>query len=278
MKYSSKKLNKFTNKKSIKKIYKGGHSIPKIIHLIYIDFGSGKKLEDNIKYLTCYNRYKTLEKLGFEIKLWDDKISQELIDEYGGIFKEYYDDVNNYKYNVKKCDLLRFLILYKYGGIYSDLDIYYLKGIDQIVNNPQFYILEGDNPCISFFGSHAKNYLLLEFAEYMTERYMEIAKTPNLNEYYSKWKLKYILSYLKWYYKKWLNTPELKDNIHENTAMLCNEEINDEYFVETVNKCVENAANTDYKILIFWATGWQKIDYSIKPKNKNNKYHIAGYY
>ena len=34
----------------------------------------------------------------------------------------------------------------------------------------------------------------------------------------------------------------------------------------------------DYKILIFWATGWQKIDYSIKPKNKNNKYHIAGYY
>ena len=83
----SRKLNKITNKKSIKKNYKGGNSIPKIIHLIYIDFGTGKKLEDNIKYLTCYNRYKTLENEGFEIRLWDDKTSQELIDEYGGIFK-----------------------------------------------------------------------------------------------------------------------------------------------------------------------------------------------
>ena len=275
---SSRKLNKITNKKSIKKNYKiGGNTIPKIIHLIYIDFGTGKKLEDNIKYLTCYNRYKTLENQGFEIRLWDDKMSKELIDEYGGIFKEYYDDINNYKYNVKKCDLLRFLILYKYGGIYSDLDIYYLDGMNDIVSNEQYYIFEADKPCISFFGSNSNNPYIIEFATYMIERYMEISKTPNLNDYYTKWKLKYILIYLKWFNKKWLTTPELKHNIHD-IAMLCNEEINDEYFVETVNKCVKNSLNTNYKILIFWATGWQKIDYSKKPKNQNNKYQIVGYY
>jgi len=276
-KNSYRKLNKLINKKSIKKNYIGGNLIPKIIHLIYIDFGTGKKLEENVKYLTCYNRFKTLEKDGFEIRLWDDQMSQELIDEYGGIFKEYYDDVNNYKYNVKKCDLLRFLILHKYGGIYSDLDNYYIKGIEEIVKHEQYYVLHNKKPCVAFFATKVGNQHLYEMAKYTVERYMHIAKTPNLNEYYSKWKLKYILMYFKWFNKKWLNTQELIENTH-NDAMVCNEEINDEYFIETINKCVQNAINTDYKILIFWATGWQKIDYSIKPKNKNNKYHIAGYY
>jgi len=271
-KNSYRKLNKLINKKSIKKNYIGGNLIPKIIHLIYIDFGTGKKLEENVKYLTCYNRFKTLE-----IRLWDDQMSQELIDEYGGIFKEYYDDVNNYKYNVKKCDLLRFLILHKYGGIYSDLDNYYIKGIEEIVKHEQYYVLHNKKPCVAFFATKVGNQHLYEMAKYTVERYMHIAKTPNLNEYYSKWKLKYILMYFKWFNKKWLNTQELIENTH-NDAMVCNEEINDEYFIETINKCVQNAINTDYKILIFWATGWQKIDYSIKPKNKNNKYHIAGYY
>ena len=167
--------------------------------------------------------------------------------------------------------------MYKYGGIYSDLDIYYLNGIESIINNQQYFIYEKTNPCISFFGSNANNAYILEFAKYMIERYMEISKTPNLNDYYTKWKLKYILIYLKWFNKKWLNTPELKDNIHD-VAMLCNEEINDEYFIATVNKCVTHSLNTDYKILIFWATGWQKIDYTKKPKNQNNKYQIVGYY
>lgn len=277
IKNSYRKLNKLTNKRSIKKNYKGGNLIPKIIHLIFIDFGNGKKLEDNIKYLTCFNKYKTLEKEGFEIRLWDDKMSQELIDEYGGIFKEYYDDVNNYKYNVKKCDLLRFLIVHKYGGIYSDLDNYYLKGIDEIVKHNQYYVLHNNKPCVAFFGSIAGNQHLFDMAKYTVERYIQISKTPNLNVYYSKWKLKYILMYFKWFNKKWLNTPELKDNIHDD-AMVCNEEIDDEYFLETVSKCVESSINTDYKILIFWATGWQKIDYSKKPKNQNNKYQITGYY
>lgn len=277
IKNSYRKSNKYTNKRSIKKNYKGGNLIPKIIHLIYIDFGSGKKLEDNIKYLTCYNRYKTLEKEGFEIRLWDDRMSQELIDEYGGIFKEYYDDVNNYKYNVKKCDLLRFLILHKYGGIYSDLDNYYLKGIHEIVSHSQYYVLHNDKPCVAFLGTIPGNQHFLEIANHIVEKYMNISKTPRLNDYYSKWKLKYILSYLKWFYKKWSDTPELNQNTY-NTAMNCNEEIDDQYFLETVSKCVENAINTDYKVLIFWATGWQKIDYTIKPKNPKNKYHIAGYY
>jgi len=56
----------------------------------------------------------------YEYMFWTAEMCDDLIKEYPD-YKELYDNV---RYKIMKVDIIRFIILDKYGGIYIDLDCY----------------------------------------------------------------------------------------------------------------------------------------------------------
>jgi len=78
------------------------------------------------------NKWKSTHQ-NFEIILWDDNSSIELLNQY---FPEYVKLYNSFKYPIQRADFIRYCILYVYGGIYCDLDIIPKKNhnIEQLLN------------------------------------------------------------------------------------------------------------------------------------------------
>ncbi len=57
-------------------------------------------------------------------------------------FPEYMDYINRIPAWISKCDISRFLVLQKYGGIYSDLDFIPLRPLDSSVWNRDIIIIQ----------------------------------------------------------------------------------------------------------------------------------------
>ena len=56
----------------------------------------------------------------FEYKLWTDETMDNFVREH---FPEFHPVYVSYKHNIQRCDAFRYLVLYKYGGVYIDMDI-----------------------------------------------------------------------------------------------------------------------------------------------------------
>ena len=109
---------KFTQKKEHFEI---NSKIPKVIYLSY----KTKNIPDYVipNWKKIYPDY--------EVKLYDNNdCIKFLLDEYG---QEYVDIFNFIKDGPIKADFWRVCILYKYGGIYSDIDIEPLVNIETIL-------------------------------------------------------------------------------------------------------------------------------------------------
>ena len=87
--------------------------IPKIIHQTWKTNVIPEEWEDAVESCKTVNdEYKYI--------LWTDKTMKEFVE------KEYPEFLNVYKsypHNIQRCDAFRYLVLYKYGGIYLDMDI-----------------------------------------------------------------------------------------------------------------------------------------------------------
>ena len=93
-------------------------------------------------YMCCKDKKKIPTKVkqnwfdlnpNYAIELYDDKECHDyLLKEFG---KEYGDFYNEIPFGPSKADLWRLCILYKNGGVYSDIDIHPLKSIDNIIAN-----------------------------------------------------------------------------------------------------------------------------------------------
>lgn len=99
--------------------------IPKIIHQIWV----GGPLPD--KYEKFISTWKEKHP-NWQYKLWLDKD----IDELRLINRKIYDESTNF---AQKADIARYEILYRFGGIYVDLDFECLKPFDLLNNILDFY-------------------------------------------------------------------------------------------------------------------------------------------
>lgn len=112
---------------SYKKLYEGNivkkkkknAAFPKIIHQIWVGPKTPpevfKQSQESIK------KYHP----DWEYKLWTDKDIPEL-----KLYNQkFYDLINNYG---AKSDILRYELLYRYGGIYLDIDFIVLKPLDEL--------------------------------------------------------------------------------------------------------------------------------------------------
>ena len=113
----------FIYKKNIDKF----NNIPKKIYLSYKTKDIPKYIIPNIKKI--YPDY--------EIELYDDKDCIKFLKKnYGQL---YVDIFNFLKDGPIKADFWRLCILYKYGGIYFDIDLEHIKNINEIINDDTYF-------------------------------------------------------------------------------------------------------------------------------------------
>jgi mannosyltransferase OCH1-like enzyme len=98
--------------------------IPKIIHQTW----KNTEIPDNWK-----ESPKLCKSLHPDYKyiLWtDDDMDTFVKKEYPNFYKVYI----SYRYDIQRCDAFRYLVLYKYGGIYIDLDIVCKKNLNNFLH------------------------------------------------------------------------------------------------------------------------------------------------
>ena len=108
--------------------------IPKIIHQTW------KSANIPNQYLAWSSSWKRLHP-GYEYRFWTDRDIDALIDD---VFPEWKQIYENYHQRISRIDLARYLILFRYGGVYADLDEECIAPIDSLLENRQFVI--GEEP------------------------------------------------------------------------------------------------------------------------------------
>jgi len=145
--------------------------IPKIIHQIWIGPNPEPTIWTNtfrIDYINMYPHYS--------YKLWSESNIAELFIDFPKI-KIVYDLENEF---CGKADILRYLILYKHGGIYIDADAIWLnnKNFDELIYNSCGFFAAKEPKCDHItngvIGSYKSNHtfiLLLKHIEsYITTK------------------------------------------------------------------------------------------------------------
>lgn len=122
--------------------------IPKIIHQIWINdtFLGKPKKEVPENWKKSIDQWKNLHPEWTHI-LWTD----DLVIDY---LKTYHPDAlilyKSYKYLIQRADMIRYFILYDYGGIYCDLDMYPSKNIDNIITqNINYFVYSANSNVIT---------------------------------------------------------------------------------------------------------------------------------
>lgn len=121
--------------------------IPKIIHQIHL--GGHPLPERETKWQQTWSHYNP----EWEMLLWnDDRVSNEL-------HVSHPDILERCKSFSEKSDILRFEILYQYGGLYIDTDFECLKPIDPIFTGEDLVVYRESNrvTCGAFFASTKNN-------------------------------------------------------------------------------------------------------------------------
>ena len=95
----------------------GKSIIPKIVHQEYKD-------EDLPANMKAWREGCMRLNPDWEFKLWTDDMNQQLIEED---YPHLLDLYNGYDQKIKRIDMIRFVYLHKFGGVYIDLDVACMK-------------------------------------------------------------------------------------------------------------------------------------------------------
>ena len=110
---------------------------PKIIHQ---SWKNQNLREDYKKYSQTW---KDLHP-DYEYRLWTDEDNLRLIEEED---PDFVDDYNSYNHYIKRADAARYYYMYKYGGIYADLDFECLRNFSPLLYDYYNYdVILGDAP------------------------------------------------------------------------------------------------------------------------------------
>jgi mannosyltransferase OCH1-like enzyme len=115
----------------------------KIIHQVWINdtfYGKTKKdiPEKWLKGPEMWKKYHP----DWEYILWTDDKSRQLIQEK---HPEYLDIYDNMEYLIQRADMIRYFILYDFGGMYIDLDMYPSENIEKYLKCDTDYFVYSPN-------------------------------------------------------------------------------------------------------------------------------------
>jgi len=162
--------------------------IPKIIHQIWI--GPNKRPDI---WMDTFKKEYIKSNPEWEYILWTDDNIYELFDAFPLMFKIYTIEST---YN-GKSDLLRYLILYKYGGIYIDADSVWInnKSFNNLlleVNNSDFFLAHQAKSvllCGGVLGSSKKNKYIQKIIDEIENMVKRSDDKIYLKDYTRTWKL-----------------------------------------------------------------------------------------
>jgi len=159
--------------------------IPKKIHQIFWSF-TGKELNDIPKFKDYTTKTQQFANhYGYEYKLWSLKDCEELLVEY---FPQYIELWNDFRYDIQRCDFIRYLILFIHGGWYIDCDAYPLQDLTPLENNKEVFTTFNNDkkklPCNAEMGSTDRNPLFLNIMESVERRTYE----KQSKKIYETWK------------------------------------------------------------------------------------------
>ncbi len=110
---------------------------PKIIHFIWINFKN--ELEQNPvipqKYLENIENTKRILQ-DYKVIVWDGYMCNQLLK---NTFPEKMELYHSFTHPIQRCDFIRFVILYVYGGIYLDVDRYVLRSFNILLQKYKSY-------------------------------------------------------------------------------------------------------------------------------------------
>lgn len=99
-------------------------TIPKIIHQIWS--GKTEPLPNLFKELGETWKFQHPK---WDYKLWDEKDMLNFVTSY---FPEYLNIYNSFYFDIQRWDAIRYLILYKIGGMYVDFDYECLENVESL--------------------------------------------------------------------------------------------------------------------------------------------------
>jgi mannosyltransferase OCH1-like enzyme len=97
--------------------------VPRILHQTYRDVDSIP-----FQWQQASNSCRTLHS-NYEYKFWTDNEGRRLIEKEFSCLLSTFD---SYPYNIQRADVIRLVVLYIYGGIYLDMDIIFLKVLNNL--------------------------------------------------------------------------------------------------------------------------------------------------
>lgn len=154
--------------------------IPKTIHFIWV--GNTQIPIENLNYI---DKFKKIY-FDYTIKVWNDNdINNNNI--IPNFLFEYYH--NNDFPQAFKADIVRYLLIQRYGGLYFDVDFYPIKRLSDNFLNFNFLggIQNNGEITMSFFASISDNLILKKVIESIPDS-IEISKSKNIykSEYIHK--------------------------------------------------------------------------------------------
>jgi mannosyltransferase OCH1-like enzyme len=153
--------------------------IPRKIHQVFWSFtasgAEGKELNDIPKFKEYTTKTQQFANhYGYEYKLWSLKDCEELIVEY---FPQYIELWNDFRYDIQRCDFIRYLILFIHGGWYLDCDVYPLQDMKPLESLQQvfttWHIDKNKLPYNAVMGSTYRNPLFLKIMKSVERRTYE---------------------------------------------------------------------------------------------------------
>ena len=146
--------------------------IPKIIHQTWKTKTVPEKWKESVD--SCKQLHADFQHI-----IWTDKDMEKFVkEEYPDFYKTY----KSYTYHIQRCDAFRYLVLYKYGGIYLDMDIMCNKKLNTLLNYDLVIA-----PSISVNGIYTNSFFMSiprhPFLKYCIEQLVEY---KNAYQYFGK--------------------------------------------------------------------------------------------
>lgn len=177
---------------------------------------------------------------GWEYMLWTDEDNRNLVIERFPDLLELYD---SFPYNIQRCDFVRPLILYTYGGVYCDLDIAPTQNFEPLLDS-HIKLLKADGRFTNMLmASCSCNIFWLKVIEAM--------KNPKIPWYAGT----------RHFYIQATTGPLLLDRVAKRSGMINNDNLFPQDLVQPCSRCSPKPCKTDYSYVELLEGGsWNSWD------------------
>lgn len=196
---------------------------------------------------------------------WNKEMTISLLKNF---YPEHIDMFNKYIYEIQRCDVVRYLILHRYGGWYADMDYYCNRPLDDAMSEYKnsIYFVQTPNNVLGQDADHISNSLMYSTPNhsFWKQLMIELQKNQELPFYYSK-HLRVMFStgpaILNRVYHKYKNIYSVKSLpwklFHPYGIKDLKLSLNQNKDVFTIHLGKGSWEDKDSKFLIFWLREWK---------------------